>query len=329
MKAIRIDAPGGPEVLVPVEIPTPAPGPGEALIRAEAIGVNYFDMLIRTGKYRWMPKLPFVPGNEFVGRIEALGEGTTQLKAGQRVFLAGYDIDNRGGLYAEFAVAPFAALWPLPDNVDAAAATALANYQLAHILLHHAARGVHPGTVVVLGAAGGVGSALVDSARLIGARVIGLAGSAEKCAFLHARGATSLDHRDPDLEAKLAEAIGSHGADIVFDHVAGPGLEAHLKRLAPLGMIVSYAVLGGVAPGDLFKAMRAHLEASPAVRCFTMHTYDHLPGPRREAMQSAVELLSRHRIAPAVARKFPLAEAAEAHRLMESRAAIGKIVLVP
>ena len=103
----------------------------------------------------------------------------------------------------------------------------------------------------------------------------------------------------------------------------------HLKRLAPLGMIVSYAVLGGVAPGDLFKAMRANLEASPAVRCFTMHTYDHMPGPRREAMQSAVELLSRHRIAPAVAERFPLEKAADAHRLMESREAIGKIVLVP
>lgn len=329
MKAIRIDAPGGPEVLQPVEIPAPQAGSGEALIRAEAIGVNYFDMLIRTGKYRWMPKLPFVPGNEFVGRIEALGEGATPFKVGQRVFLAGYDIANRGGLYAEFAVAPFDALWALPDNVDPAAATSLTNYQLAHILLHHAARGVHPGTVLVLGAAGGVGSALVDSARLVGARVIGLAGSDAKCAFVRARGAAALNHRDPELDAKLKDALGAHGADIVFDHVAGPGLEAHLKRLAPLGMIVSYAVLGGVTPGDLFKAMRANLEASPALRCFTMHTYDHMPGPRREAMQSAIELLVRHRIAPAVAQRFPLEKAADAHRLMESREAIGKIVLMP
>jgi NADPH2:quinone reductase len=131
MKAIVISRPGGPDVLEYVEVPTPQPGPGEVLVKAEAIGVNLFDLMIRTGRYRWMPKLPFVPGNEMAGRIAAVGPGVTARKAGERVFVAGYDIGNRGGLYAEYAVAPADAVWPLPDHVDADAATTLTNYQLA------------------------------------------------------------------------------------------------------------------------------------------------------------------------------------------------------
>jgi len=119
-----------------------------------------------------------------------------------------------------------------------------------------------------------------------------------------------------------------HGADIVFDHVAGKAFTEGLKMMAPLGIIVSYAVLGGAPEDDLFKAMRANIEASPAVRCFTMHSYDHMPQPRREAMAAAVELLAGG-IKPAIAASFPLSEAARAHELVESRKAMGKIVLKP
>jgi NADPH2:quinone reductase len=123
-------------------------------------------------------------------------------------------------------------------------------------------------------------------------------------------------------------ALTLHGADIVFDHVAGKNFTAGVKMLAPLGMIVSYAVLGGAPEDDLFKAMRGNIEASPAVRCFTMHTYDHLPERRRQAMAAAVELLAGG-VKPAIAATFPLAEAWRAHDLVESRTAIGKIVLKP
>ena len=153
MKAIRISRTGGPDVLEHVEVPTPEPGPGEVLVKADAIGVNYFDTLIRSGRYRWMPKLPFMLGNEMSGHVAATGAGVTTLKVGQPVFIAGYEIGNRGGLYAEYAAVPEQAAWPLPANVDPDAATALTNYQLAWILLHHAARGVTPKTVVVYGAA--------------------------------------------------------------------------------------------------------------------------------------------------------------------------------
>ena len=106
MKAIQISRTGGSDVLELVDVPDPVPGPGEVLVEAAAIGVNYFDLLIRTGRYRWMPALPFVLGNEMSGRVAALGSGVTKLKVGQRVFIAGYEIGNRGGLYAQYAAVP-------------------------------------------------------------------------------------------------------------------------------------------------------------------------------------------------------------------------------
>jgi NADPH:quinone reductase len=330
MKAIQISRTGGTEVLEPVELPNPQPGPGEVLIKASAIGVNYFDTMIRTGRYRWMPKLPFVLGNEMSGHVAALGPGVSALKIGQPVFVAGYEIGNRGGLYGEYAAVPEQAAWPLPDHVDPEAATTLTNYQLAWILLYHAARGITPKTVVVYGAAGGAGTALIDVARLAGATVIGTAGSAEKCAFVRARGAAyAIDYKSESVIERVLELTGGHGADIVFDHVAGKAFTDGLKMVAPLGMIVSYAVLGGMPETDLFKEMRANIEKSPAVRCFTMHTYDHMEEPRREALARAVELLASGKIKPAIAARFPLAEARRAHDLIEARTAMGKIVLRP
>ena len=330
MKAIRISRTGGPDVLDCVELPTPSPGPGEVLVKASAIGVNYFDTMIRTGRYRWMPKLPFVPGNEMSGEVTAVGPGVTTLKTGQRVFVAGYEIGNRGGLYAEYAAVPEQAAWPLPEGVDADEATALTNYQLAWILLHHAARGISPKTVVVYGAAGGVGSALIDVARQAGATVIGTAGSAEKCSFVTARGAAhAINYKAESVVERVLSLTDGHGADILFDHVAGKAFTDGLKMVAPLGMIVSYAALGGMPETDLFAAMRSNIEKSPAVRCFTMHTYDHMEEPRREAMARAVELIGSGQVRPAIAARMRLSEASRAHELIGQRSAMGKIVLKP
>jgi NADPH:quinone reductase len=328
LKAIQISRTGGSDVLDYVDVPTPSPGPGEVLVKADAIGVNYFDTMIRTGRYRWMPKLPFILGNEMSGHVTALGRDVRKLKVGQPVFIAGYEIGNRGGLYAEYAAVPEQAAVPLPESIDADKATALTNYQLAWILLHHAARGVTPKTVLVYGAAGGVGTALIDVARQCGATVIGTAGSAEKCAFARDRGAAhAIDYNSEPVVERVLSLTGGRGADVIFDHVAGKAFADGLKMVAPLGMIVSYAVLGGMPETDLFKEMRANVERSPAVRCFTMHTYDHMEEPRREAMMRAIELLGSGRVNPAIAARIPLSEAHRAHDLIESRQATGKIVL--
>lgn len=330
MKVIQIARTGGPDVLDLVEVPTPSPGPGEVLVKADAIGVNYFDTMIRSGRYRWMPKLPFVLGNELSGHVVAVGPGVRALEQGQRVFVAGYEIGNRGGLYAEYAAVPEQAAWPLPDSVGADEATTLTNYQLATILLHDAARGIRPKTVVVYGAAGGVGTALIDVAKQAGAEVIGTAGGADKCAFVRARGAgQAIDYKTENVVERVLALTHGRGADILFDHVAGKAFTDGLKMMAPLGMIVSYAVLGGMPETDLFAAMRGNIEKSPAVRCFTMHTYDHMEEPRRAAMARAVELLGSGEAKPAIAARLPLSEARRAHEMIEARSAMGKIVLKP
>jgi len=329
MKAIQISRTGGTEVLDVVELPTPVPGPGEVLIRSRAIGVNFFDLMIRTGRYRWMPKLPFVLGNETSGQIVSAGPGVSKLRAGQKVFVAGYDIGNRGGLYAEYVAAPEEAVWPLPESVDFDAATALTNYQLAWLLMHRAARGVEAKHVAIYGAAGGVGSALIDVARAAGAAAIGIAGGAEKRAFVAGRGAAAIDYRTENVIERVKAATDGRGADIVFTHLAGATLADGIKMLAPLGMVVSYAILQGMPATDLFKDMRDNLEASPAVRCLTMHTFDHWPEPRREAMTEAIALLAGGQAKPAIAARLPMAEAAAAHALIEERKAMGKVVLVP
>jgi len=327
MKAIQISRTGGPEVLDYVDLPTPKPGPGDVLVRADAIGVHYFDMLIRSGRYRWMPKLPLVLGNDMSGHVaEARG---TKLKVGQPVFIAGWDIGFRGGLYAEYAAVPEANIWPLPDGIDMDQAAALSNYALAWTLLHQVARGIEPRNVLVYGAAGGMGSALIDVARLAGANAIGLAGGQEKCAFVRVRGAHAIDYNSEPVIERAQTLTGGHGVDIVFNHVAGKTFADDLRMIAPLGLIVSYAMLGGMPETDLFKDMRANIEKSPALRCFTMHTSEELPELRSEAMKHAIEYLAMKKIVPAIGARLPLSDAARAHEMLEARKAIGKIILKP
>ena len=177
-----------------------------------------------------------------------------------------------------------------------------------------------------------IGTALIDVARLAGATTIGTAGSAAKCAFVRARGADpcAIDYSKENVVERVLALTNGRGADIVFDHIAGEGhCTDGLKMVAPLGMIVSYAVLGGMPETDLFKEMRGNIEKSPAVRCFTMHTYDHMEEPRREAMARAVDLLGSGKVKPAIAERMPLAQARRAHALIEQRSAMGKIVLTP
>jgi NADPH:quinone reductase len=329
MKAIQISRTGGPEVLEYVDLPTPKPGPGEVLVRAEAIGVHYFDMLIRSGRYRWMPKLPFVLGNDLSGRVvESSAAG--KLKVGQPVFIAGWDIGFRGGLYAEYVAVPEDKIWPLPENIDLDDAAALSNYALAWTLLHQVARGIEPRNVLVYGAAGGMGTALLDIARLAGANTIALAGSDEKCAFARARKAAHvIDHHSENVVERVNAVTGGRGADIIFNHVAGKTFSDDLKMIAPLGLIVNYAVLGGMPETDLFKDMRANINRSPAIRCFTMHTSDELPELRSEGMKHAIEFLAAKKISPAIGARLPLADAKRAHEMLESREAMGKIILKP
>jgi NADPH2:quinone reductase len=329
MKAIEIRETGGPEVLAYVNLPTPTPARGEVLVRADAIGVHYFDVMIRSGHYRWMPKLPFVLGNDMSGHVVE-NNATGKLNVGQPVFIAGWDIGFRGGLYAEYAAVPEKDIWPLPDNIDLDEAAALSNYALAWTLLHQVARGIEPKNVLVHGAAGGMGTALIDIARLADANVIALAGSEEKCAFVRARNVPHVINYNAEPVVERVNTItDGRGANIIFNHVAGKTFADDLKVIAPLGLIVSYAALGGMPPTDLFKTMRDNIDRSPALRCFTMHTSDELPQLRSEGMKHAIEFLAANKISPAIGKRLALRDAARAHTMLESRQTLGKIILKP
>lgn len=326
MKIIQMSGTGGPDVLQLAEADIPKPGPGEVLIKTHAIGVGHFDLLIRTGRYPWMPPLPYVPGNEMSGRvIDGNGSG---LRQGEAVYVANWDIGYKGGFYAEYLVAPADAVRRLPDDADLDRAAALSNYTVAACLLDNAVPG-HFETLAVHGAAGGMGMALVDLARLAGASVIGIAGGDSKCEAVRKSGAQAIDHQREDVVARVLDMTAHRGVDVVCNHMAGETLARDLKMVAAFGTLVSYGALHGLPQNDLFRDMRANIERSPAVRCFTMHTFDHAPDLRDLCTDKIVGLFGARKIRPVLDRIFPLSQAADAHRALEERTVVGKLLLRP
>ena len=327
MKAIQISRTGGPEVLEVIEVAVPKPSPGEVLVKAHAIGVAYFDMLIRSGRYPWMPALPYVPGNEMSGHIaDANGSSLTN---GQAVYVANWDNDYKGGFYADYLVASAAAVRPLAADADLDRAAALSNYVVASCLLDYGARGIQTGTLVIHGAAGGMGLALCDLGRLAGFKVIGIASSDEKCALLGKLGVQAVNSTSEPVVDRVLGLTGGRGADLICNHLAGNSFKSDLKMIAPFGLIVSYGALGGLPEQDLFRDMRANIDRSPAVRCFTMHAFDEQPALRDRCTDKALRLFAERKITPVLGPMLPLSEVAAAHRLLEQRNVIGKILLKP
>jgi len=327
MRAVQITKIGGPEVLELVDRPIPTPGKGEVLIKGHAIGVAHFDMLIRSGRYPWMPELPYVLGNEMSGYV--VDANGTSFNKGQLVYLANWDNDYRGGFYADYIVAAAKAVRPLHAGADLDSAAALSNYVVAACLLDHGTPAIKDRVMVVHGAAGGVGTALVELGQLAGAHVIGIAGSEEKCALVRSLGATAVGRNNaPVLEAVMAATQG-HGADLVCNHMAGDSFALDLKMIAPFGVIISYGALDGMPKHDVFREMRTNVERCPAIRCFTMHVFDGMPDLRDRCTARVLQLFAEKKITPVLGPILPLREAIQAHRALEGRAVIGKILLRP
>jgi NADPH:quinone reductase len=326
MKAIQIAESGGPEVLKTVDVPTPLPGDGEVLVRAHAIGVGKPDVLFRTGAYRWRPPLPAIPGAEMAGTIERLGSGVANLRVGQKVLVYRF----AGGCYAEMIAVPVSDLTVLPDNIDIDDAVSIPNYQVAFALLNVAARGTDARTVYINGAAGGIGSAIIQLCALNGVRIIAGASSDEKCAFARAQGASqTVNYAQGDAVARVLDLTGGRGVDLILDHIVGRDFTGNLDMLAPMGLIVSFNALGGLPEKDLFKEMRAHLPRSPAVRCFTMHSFDHDPEARARVVRATLDLFAAGKVKPPVFARLKLSEAVRAHELLDARRVLGKIILKP
>ena len=333
MKLIRFTQPGPPGVMQCLDVPVPEPQAGEVLIRAHAIGVGMPDVLIRAGTYAWMPPLPATPGTEMSGTIEKIGPGVQSSVAsrqvGQRVYTTARERPHRGGHYADYVVAPAEATFVLPDGVDLDAAAALANYQVAYHILRDAVRPRPGETILIYAAAGGMGNALIDFAKAAGLTAIGVVSGPDKARFAAALGADHVvDRKAEDIARRIADITGGRGVDIIIDPVGGPSIPGNIALLAPCGTLVIYGGLGGKAQLDLMPTLRAS-QNSPAVRQFSIHTWDHLVEERRAGMRAIIDTLATGKLKPHIHERLPLTQAARAHEMLESGTVMGKLLLTP
>jgi NADPH2:quinone reductase len=329
MKAVQLQAPGGPEVLEFVDLHLPEPGPGQVRVRAHAIGAGGPDVLIRNGTYKWMPPLPAIPGNELAGVVDAVGPGTSRLAEGDRVLVSARELPQRGGCYVQSICVSETVPFVLPASITFKAAVSLGNFQLALAML--ASNGNLPAqAILVPGAAGGVATALVQVARSRGLRVIGTASTEEKRAFAIENGVSQLVDGDVlTLPQRVMELTGGRGVDMAFDHVGAALFVACLRSLAPSGMAVSYNILGGPPTADIFDEMRTLLARSLAIRTFSIHAVDSNVMQRRGLMEDAISLMAEGKVRPPRATCLPLEQARHAHQLLDSGATLGKLVLIP
>ncbi len=313
---------GGPEVLRYEEVPTPAPGPGEALVRLEAIGVNFVDIYQRLGHYK-VP-LPFVPGSEGAGVVEAVGAGAGGVRQGDRVAYAGVP-----GAYATHAVVPAQRLVPLPAGVDARQGAAV---MLQGMTAHYLSHATYPlradDTALVHAAAGGVGLLLVQMAKMRGARVIGTVSTAAKATLAREAGADEVVlYETEDFEAEAKRLTGGRGVQVVYDSVGRATFDRSLDCLAPRGYLVLYGQASGpVPPLDL------QILAQKGSLFVTRPTMGSYVATREALLERAGAVLgwaASGRLKVRIDRTFPLAEAAEAHRALASRATTGKLLLIP
>jgi len=323
VKAVRVRATGGPEVLQLEEIPTPSPGPGEVLIRVEAAGVNFIDLYQRAGAYK--VATPFVPGQEAAGRIAALGAGVTGFTVGDRVGC------YYGGLsgYAECAIAPADKVVPLPAGVTTAqGAAVLLQGMTAHYLACTTYR-LHPGdTCLVHAAAGGVGLLLCQIAKQRGARVIGTVSTAAKEVLAREAGADEvIRYTETDFAIEVKRLTGGKGVQVVYDSVGKTTFDKGFNVLAPRGMMILFGQSSGpVAPFDagILGAKGSLFLTRPSLVAYT--------ATREELLQRAGDVLGWIRDGKLKLRmefEFPLKDVAEAHRALESRKTTGKVLLIP
>jgi NADPH2:quinone reductase len=314
MQAILVEQFGGPEVLTLKEVPDPAPGPGEVLVRIRAAGVNPVETYIRAGAYGSLPSLPYVPGHDGAGEVVATGDGVSRVRPGDRVYLDG------AHTYATLAVAPESAVWPLPEGVSFAEGAAIGIPYATAFRALFLLGGVKPGEwVLVHGASGAVGLAALQFGRFHGLTMIGTAGTEAGRKLIEDQGYAAFGHAD--WEAMRA-ATGGHGFDLILEVAAHLSLGQDLPALAHGGRVVIIGSRGPVEinPRDL---MSREAKVMGLMQGFNS------PGERRTIHEDIGRGFRAGAIRPVIAREYPLSEAAAAHAAVLKPGALGKIVLVP
>ena len=323
-KAIRIYETGGPEVMRWEDVDPGKPEPGEALVRHEAVGLNFIDVYHRTGLYP-LPALPATPGMEGSGIVEAIGEGVTEVAVGDRVAYAGIP----PGAYAEVRRIPAHRLVQLPEKISFQQGAAMMLQGMTARYLLRGCYDVKKGdTILIHAAAGGVGSIVCQWAKHLGATVIGTVGSPAKAELARAHGCDHpILYNDEDFTARTKEITGGNGVDVVYDSVGQATFMQSLDCLRPMGMMVSFGqASGSVPPLDLGElAARGSLFLTrPSLMAYTAAREDLLnhAGDLFEVVQSGTVKIE-------VNQTYPLAEAAQSHRDLEARKTTGSTILIP
>jgi NADPH2:quinone reductase len=322
MKSIRVHQPGGPDALRLEVVPEPAPGPGEALVRLDAAGVNFIDVYFRKGLYK--STLPFTPGSEGAGTVVAIGPGVTDLRVGDHVAST-----NFTGAYAELATAKAERLVAVPDGVSTrVAGAAMLQGMTAHYLVTSTYALKAGDRCLVHAAAGGVGLLLCQMARRRGAFVIGTAGTEQKAALAREAGANeTILYREQDFVAEVKRITGGAGVQVVYDSVGATTFHGSLDCLAPRGMMALFGQSSGpVQPID------PQILNQKGSLFLTRPTLANYIATTEELRWRAGELLAAIRdgtLHVRIDREVPLADAADAHRALEARATTGKVILVP
>jgi NADPH2:quinone reductase len=324
MRALLCKAHGLPETLCVEDVPSPVPGPGQVLVDIKAAGVNFPDALMIQNKYQLQPPLPFAPGAELAGIVSAVGSGVTRFKSGDAVCgVTGF------GAFAEELVVDANKLFALPPGVpfDVAGAFILA-YGTAHHALGDRGALKAGETLVVLGAAGGVGLAAVELGKAQGARVIACASNAEKLALCRARGAdATIDYASEDLKDRIRELTGGKGADVVFDPVGGAYAEPALRSIAWRGRYLVVGFANGEIPRIPLNLPL--LKGCSLVGVFWGSLVRHEPDTAAAAVRELLEWLAAGRLRPEISARYALAEAPAALRAMMDRRVTGKVVVLP
>jgi NADPH:quinone reductase len=324
MQAVRVHQFGGPEALVYEETPEPQAGPGLAVVRLEAAGLNFIDVYHRTGFYKLPTPPPFTLGQEGAGTVLAVGDGVSEVAVGDRVGWCGVQ-----GAYAEQAAVPAARLVKLPDGVSTRQGAAIL---LQGMTAHYLATSTYPlragDTCLVHAAAGGVGQLLCQIAKLRGARVLATVSTEEKAALAHRSGADEVIlYTRQDFEAEVKRSTEGRGVQVVYDGVGRTTFDKSLACLAPRGMMALFGQSSGaVAPFD-----PGRLAAGGSLY-LTRPTLYHYMASREELAARAADLfgwLAAGKLEVRVGAEFPLRNAAEAHRALEARQTTGKVLLIP
>ena len=322
MKAIRIHTPGGPEALKLDDVPEPTPGPGQALVKLAAAGVNFIDVYFRTGMYK--APLPLTLGLEGAGVVTAVGTGVTDVKIGDTVAWTGVP-----GSYAQMAVVPADRLVKLPPGVEPKVGAAA---MLQGLTAHYLVRSSYPlkkgDTCLVHAAAGGMGLLLCQMGKMLGATVIGTVSTEEKAALAKGAGAEHVIlYTQQDFEPEVKRITGGRGVDVVYDGVGATTFDKSLNCLRPRGYMILFGAASGPVPSLDLQVLNVR-----GSLFLQRPSLNHHIAAREELLQRAGEVLGwikEGKIKLRIEHQLPLAQAAEAHKALEGRKTTGKILLIP